>query len=585
MQNTQKPAGETQESAARAQERLDSWKEIASFFHRQVRTVQLWEKSEGLPVRRQHHKKLGSVFAYRNELEAWWIARSRIREDGGKPKAEQDPASSKDDLTRVTVTPGEIGGLRILALPIEFIPSGADGQEDERGVEQFARGLRSDLVLELTRSQFHPVVLPLNAIPSQATSALEWANEIASELEVDIVLSGSIRRWGDKLRISMQMVRASDLQCLWSDRFDSELDHGFETQAKLACRISDALPDCQGQCADLKNRRIIANSGLAHHACSMGFHSWQQRGVEALGKALNYFNDAIELDPGCAEAYAGLADTYISLSYNHMISPRKAATGAWNAVKAALELDKRSIKVNNAYINALLHCSWNLSAAERLCQKMIESGKMDARTIQLYSSVMSLRSRHQDAVKFALHACQLAPEPSLANLEGQVSLAYFYSGDYERALSMARRLVQQRPQHMMGYVLLGRIEAQLRNWDDAIAAFKTSMSLSQGSMMNQALLAYAYAGCGETARARSVLRDLREVSDDDRFAAYEVSAAYATLGMEQESLTYIQKALDNWELMTLFLGQDPRFSRLRNSKGFQHISSTIHPNRVLPAVV
>jgi hypothetical protein len=55
--------------------------------------------------------------------------------------------------------------------------------------------------------------------------------------------------------------------------------------------------------------------------------------------------------------------------------------------------------------------------------------------------------------------------------------------------------------------------------------------------------------------------------------------------MEQESLKYIQKALDNWELMTLFLGQDPRFSRLRNSKGFQHISSTIHPNRVLPAVV
>jgi TolB-like protein len=585
MESTQKPAGEVRESPTDGKERLDSWKEIASFFRRQVRTVQIWEKSEGLPVRRQHHKKLGSVYAYRNELEAWWIARSRMYGEDRAQDTALDAAKNSKNPGTTMASPGQIGGLRILSLPLEIIGSAVDGPDDEQVVEQFVHGLKSDLVLELTRSQFHPVVLPLNAIPSQATSALGWANEIASELEVDVVLSGTVRRSDDRLRISMQMVRASDLQCLWSDRFDAQLDHRFETQAELARRISQALPDCQSQCMSLKTRRATANVGLAYHACSMGFHSWLQRGVEALGKAVNYFNDAIELDPECAEAYAGLADTYISLSYNHMISPRKAAAGAWEAVQTALKLNRHSIKVINAHINVLIHCSWNLPDAERLCLKMIESGKMDARTIQLYSSLMSLRSRHQDAIKLALHACQLSPESSTANLEGQVSLAYFYSGDYERAVSMARRLVQQRPQHMMGYVLLGRIEAQLKNWDDAIAAFTKCTSLSQGSMLNQALLAYAYAGCGETARAQNVLRELGESRDDDRFAAYEVSAAYATLGMERESLEYIRKALDNWELMTLFLGHDPRFSRLRNSSGFQHIASTIHPNRMLSAVV
>jgi TolB-like protein len=581
MQNTEKPDGEVLGSSTQGKERLDSWKEIASFFQRQVRTVQLWEKSEGLPVRRQYHKKLGSVYAYRNELEAWWIARSRIEAEG----TAHSPARNGKELDAAIRGRVQIGGLRILSLPLEIIRSAMESVEDQRVVEQFASGLKSDLVLELTRSQFHPVVLPLNAIPTQASSALGWANEIASELEVDVVLSGTIRRSGDRLRISMQMVRASDLQCLWSDRFDAELDHRFETQAELACRISQALPDCQSQCIGVKSRRASANLGLAHHACSMGFHSWLQRGVEALGKALNYFNDAIELDPECAEAYAGLADTYISLSYNHMISPRKAAAGAWEAVQTAIKLNRHSIKVINAQINVLIHCSWNLPAAEQLCLRTMESGRADARTIQLYSSLMSLRSRHQDAIRLAHHACQLAAEPNLANLEGQVSLAYFYSGDYQRAASTARRLVQQRPQHMMGYVLLGRIEAQLRNWDDAIVAFKRCLSLSEGSMLNYALLAFAYAGCGETARAHSVLRDLKEARDDDRFAAYEVSAAYATLGMEQESLEYIQKALDNWELMTLFLGHDPRFSRLRKSSGFQHIAATIHPNRVLTAAV
>src|ERR1700719_1243872 len=78
MQNSSTSFGGSGESTQWTRERLDSWKEVASFFRREVRTVQLWEKSEGLPVRRQYHKKLGSVYAYRQELEAWWIARSAI---------------------------------------------------------------------------------------------------------------------------------------------------------------------------------------------------------------------------------------------------------------------------------------------------------------------------------------------------------------------------------------------------------------------------------------------------------------------------------------------------------------------------
>src|ERR1700730_14662886 len=79
MQNSSTSFGGSGESTQWTRERLDSWKEVASFFRREVRTVQLWEKSEGLPVRRQHHKKLGSVYAYRQELEAWWATRSAIR--------------------------------------------------------------------------------------------------------------------------------------------------------------------------------------------------------------------------------------------------------------------------------------------------------------------------------------------------------------------------------------------------------------------------------------------------------------------------------------------------------------------------
>lgn len=576
MQNTQKLTSGFEESAPYAKERLDSWKEIASFFGRQVRTVQLWEKSEGLPVRRQHHKKLGSVYAYRRDLDAWWTARSRIRT--ADPSSDQSPSLriTEDKPLDAPSQSERLGSMRILALPVEILRSPSDREESRTAVEQFASGLKSDLVVELTRSQFHPVVLPLEAIPLQAASPMAWANEIAAELEVDVILSGSIRYLGSRLRISMQLVRASDMLCLWSDRFDSKLDNTFDAQAELARRISHALPDCQLQCKKQYEHAASANSGLAHHACSLGFHSWQQRGSVALTKAAHYFNDAVELDPRCAEAYAGLADTYISLSYSHLMAARQAASRAWKAAQTALHLNRQSIKVNNAYINTLIHCNWDLRTAEQRCREMIDAGRFDARTMQLYSSIMILRDRHLDAIRLALRACELAPEPDQIHLNGQVSLAYFYAGDYCNAVSFIRRTVDRQPLHMMGYVLLGRAEAQRGNWDEAIYAFRKGIELSQGSSFNKALLAYAYAGSGDIARADSMLKNLSAERDKENFPAYDISAAYAALNHEREALEYIRTAVDRRDMMALFVRQDPRFYRLQTSSGFQQITSSIH---------
>lgn len=558
----------------RAAERLDSWKEIASFFRREVRTVQLWEKNEGLPVRRQYHKKLGSVYAYRHELDTWWKSRSTVCSSLGNSQHTHSPPARVKPV-QMLVKPLNGAGPRILALPLEVIPFGACVDAKSHALERFARGLQHDLVLELTRSNLHPVVLPLTTIPSQATSALAWANEIATELEIDAILSGSIRCSGNQLRVSMQMVRASDLLCLWSDRFDAEIDSTFDAQAELARKIGCALPNPQVHCAQVRSQRSSANMGLAFHACSMGFHSWQQRGMNALRKAANYFNDAIELNPQYAEAYAGLADTYISLSYHHLMPAQQAAARAWRAVQTALKLDRDSIKVNNAYINALIHCNWNLEAAERRSRQMIDAGRLDARTIQLYSSIMILRNRHQESIDWALRACELAQEPDQIHLNGQVSLAYFYSGDYVNAISVIRRTVEQQPQNMMGYVLLGRAEAQLGNWDDAICAFTMGLELSQGSLLNKALLASAYAGSGDTSRACSILKKLSADKDKETFPAYNVSAAYAALNQEDEAIKHIRKAFESRDLMSLYVNQDPRFSQLRKSPDFRRISSMI----------
>lgn len=561
-------------------ERLDSWKEVASFFRREVRTVQLWEKSEGLPVRRQHHKKLGSVYAYRQELEAWWIARSNIQSGSGRAADLPGPQVRARQAKEAALTSDEADPSKILVLPFEVIHSPLERGLPKQNVERFADGLRSDVVLELVRLQFHPVIFPITKCSCDAASAADLKQQLALEFKADLVLTGSLRYWNNQVRVTMQMVRAASSVCIWSDRFDSQLDGPLNAQAELARRIGEALPAPRANVARSGVQTVANSSRLASHACTVGFHYWQRRGKAALVKAIHYFQDAIELDPRCAEAYAGLADTYVSLSYNHMMPALAAATKAREAVDAALKIDRSSTRVRDALINLLIHCSWDLSAAERQCRELVDSGAMDARTLQLYSSLMNLRGRHQDAINLALRAYRMDPQSDMTN--GQVSVAYFYAGDYGSALSFIRRTIDLQPEYLMGYALLGRTEAELGNWDEAISAFKRGLEISAHSSFIRALLAYAYAGSGEKAKACGLLSELEEQRNDACFPAYDVSAVHVILDREDDALRNFTKAVSARDMKSIFVEHDPRFARLRSSTGYKQIASAIRSDERMP---
>jgi TolB-like protein len=568
MQNSSSSFRGSVDTTHWTKERLDSWKEVASFFRREVRTVQLWEKSEGLPVRRQHHKKLGSVYAYRQELESWWAARSAIRP--GSTGTLEFSADRKRMADLPTAIPD---GCRMITIPFEAIHSPLDRGPLRQIIEKFAEGLNSELVVELVRSSFQPVVLPVKSFPGPNSSMIDLMKNTAREFGADLLLNGSIRYSGNRVRVSVQVIRAFDSLCIWSECFDAGLDNILTAQSELANRIARALPDPKTQPESTREQSLAVDQSVAFYACGMGFHFWQLRGRSALTKALMYFQDAIELEPRCADAHAGLADTYVSLSYNHLMPAREAGEKASAAVQTARSLDCQSIKVRNAHINLLIHCNWDLSGAERECRELMDSGQNDSRTIQLYSSLMNLRGRHQDAISLALYAYRLAPNSDL--ISGQVSLAYFYAGDYGSALSFIRRTIDLQPQYLMGYALLGRTEAELGNWDDAIKAFQRGLEISPRCSFIKALLAYAHAGGGEALKAQSILRELENESQGDYFPAYDVSAVHAILDQENEALQNIHRAYGARDMKTMFIQHDPRFARLRETPGFQQIASAL----------
>lgn len=400
-------------------EKLESWKEIAAFFRREVRTVQLWEKREGLPVRRQHHKKIGSIFAYRTDLERWW--RERLRSDDAKPQ-----------IVEQTIAPRTATAASVAAIS-------------------------------------HP------------------------------------------------------------------------------------------------------DTALARHACTLGNHFWSQRSRSALLRSMQYFKDAIELDSGYAEGYAGLANAYVSLSYNHLLPSREAASKAHAAIDTAMRLDRNNLQVGNAFINVMTNCTWQWEKAQQQYLRMYETGNIDGRTIQLYSSLLAATGQHDKAVELALQAHRLSP--SMAQVSGQAALAYLYGGDYSSALHFIHHTLELEPRFTMGYVTLGRIESQLGQWNKAITAFSKAAENMSHSLLSQALLAFAFAGSGEENRARRMLAQVEARSSESCYPAYETAAVYALLDEHDSALSCLERAIKTRDMKTIFVKHDPRFVCLRETSGFKEVTS------------
>jgi TolB-like protein/tetratricopeptide (TPR) repeat protein len=555
-------------------ERLDSWKEIAAFFRREVRTVQLWEKSEGLPIRRLQHRKLGSVYAYRRELESWWAARS-AQQTGLVPQVSSTASAGEGESS--TDTP-KSSMERILLFPF-------DCQQDcgrtKRILQGFTDCLQDELLQELRRIQCEPVRLTTRNFPAPGSYTATFLRSTAREFGAEFYLTGNARSAGNQVRVYLQLMRSQDASCVWSDRFDTILDQGFQAHSELAQKIVGRLPEHMVPSAILKDYQHSEEPGPAYHACRMGLHFWKQRTRTDLLKAAAYYQEALLLDPECSDAYAGLADTYVSLSYNHQMPARQAMEAAKRAVEAGSTLAPGSLNVRNAEINFRANCAWEWTAAERLCQKIVDSGCVDARTFQLYASLMINLGRHDEAIRLSLHAHRLDPFSDSVN--SQVSFSYFYAGDYDSALYFIDRTIELRPRFTIGHVLLGRTQAERGNWQEAIHAFERGLGLSARSLLLKALVAYGYAGLGDSDKANGILREIEADAGDECFPAYDVSAVHAKLHQDKEALENILKAYAMHDMKLTYLRHDPRFNGLRSLPELRTITASIFPGSFEPS--
>src|SRR5438876_650918 len=317
-------------------DRLDSWKEIATYVKRDVSTVQRWEKREGMPIHRHVHDRGGSVYAFSSELDAWLQSR-RLRleeeDEGDKAEtlvdAESDHRPKGTPQARLWLVVAGMAALALLSVTYVLIRSHA-GNSRQAKISSLAvlplKNLSGDSTQEyLADGMTEALIGRLSGIRDlrviSRTSVMRFKDtqlsvpEIARTLRVDAIVEGSIIREGSRIRIHAQLIRGATDEHIWSEEYPREYRSLLEVQEEVARRIAEQI---QISLTPEDRARLASTQPVdpeAHENYLKGRYYFNQRTGDALNKSIASFQQAIARDSRYALAYSGLADAYAMLGF------------------------------------------------------------------------------------------------------------------------------------------------------------------------------------------------------------------------------------------------------------------------------
>ena len=569
--------------------RLDSWKEIAAHLDRGIRTVKRWEKDEGLPVHRHLHRKLGSVYAYRDEVDAWLRSRGQRLEPEPPQQDIALPSSGRrllgvagagvavvgllaawyylnttlDDRASGQAPSSSAPRLRLAVLPFQNL-TGDDTQE------YFVDGVTEAVTTYLGKLQGLRVISRTTTVRYKGTK--RSAPEIARELGIDHIVEGAVARNGNRVRVSAQLVDAIRDQQLWAQSYERELRDVLALQSDIGASIAQTIrlevrPDARGRLA--RSRPIHPE---AMEAYLKGRHHLNRRTPQDVRRSVDYFEEALRVDPASAEAYSGLSDAYRLFDLQGLSAPAESMPKAEDAARKALTLDDSLAEAHASLAGVLFRYRWDWQGAEREFLRSIELDPNYAEAYRAYGSFLMMMRRHDDALVMMRQARQLSPLSAIINAEAVGPLRRL--GRYSDAIDELQKALELDPKFHRLHAELGRVYAEKGEVTRAIELFEHAATLAPNLSAHQPALGYWYAVGGRTADARRVLSGLRDLREHRFVYPSALAMVHLGLGENEEAVALLEQALEDRtiELLNLPLFDDglsahPRFrailSRLR----------------------
>ena len=448
----------------------------------------------------------------------------------------------------------------LAVLPLENL-SGDPSQE------YFADGMTDELITRLAQISTLRVI--------SRTSTMTYKNvhkslaEIASELNVDAVVEGSISRSADRIRVTAQLIDARNDKHVWAQSYDEDIRDALVLQSRITRAIAEQIR------ANLNAQELATLDKLktvnpeAYEAYLKGRYFWNKRTADGLRTAIEYFSRAIEIDPNNAEAYSGLADSYaISGDWKYgVLPPHDAFSKATAAAAEALVLDNSLGEAHASLAFALDLYGWDWEAAEREYKQAIKFNPGYATAHQWYSWHLFMVGKADDAVFELKRAQSLDPLSLIINAD--IADALCVAGRYDEAVAQSEKTLKMDANFAIGHYELGQALVQKHKYDEAIAEFKKAIELSGPSGAFDSNLGYAYAVSGRKNEALKILDDLESRRIQNPSVDADIALIYVGLGNRDEAMARLESAFESRFKASILLR--PAFDPLRSDVRFQDL--------------
>ena len=451
-------------------------------------------------------------------------------------------------------TPARIASIAVL--PLENLgDDAADGY--------FADGMTDALITDLAQIRGLRVISRSSVMHYKKVR--KRLPEIARELNVDALVEGTVVRSGDRVRVTAQLIHAATDHHLWARSYERELRDVLALQAELAAAIAQAV---EVEVRPEERRRLARPRAVeleAYDAYLKGRLFWNRRSPEDLSRAVAYFQQAIERDPGYAPAHAGLSDVYRMLGLQVM-PPRECMPKAEAAARKALALDGELAEAHASLAGVLYRYHWDWEGADREFQASLALDPGSAEGHRAYAMYLLTVRRHEQALLQARRARELSPLSPLINVE--LGAALVRTGRYEEAIAQAQKALEIDPKFSRAYTTLAAAYDRQGDRSKTIAALETAASLSGRN--EGAWLGYFYGVAGRPREARAVLAALEERSRSRYVSPQHFAIVHLGLGDTDKAFAFLEKAYE--ERAFEILGFSGRlFDRLRDDPRFQDL--------------
>ena len=390
--------------------------------------------------------------------------------------------------------------------------------------------------------------------------------QVASALGVEAIVTGRVLQRGDDLLISVELVNAKDKTQVWGEQYNRKATDMLKVQSEISREIAEKLRVRLSAGAQQQlTKRESANPQAYGLLLKGRFHA-SKGGTDNRRKALEFFKEAIAIDPAYAAAYAEVSASYSYLVSNSAVDPKEFIPKAEEAAHKALELDESLAEAHLALANLKLN-AWDWANAEREYGRSLELNSNLAEAYRWYSVYDTVMGRHDEAIAKNARAIELDPLSLAANSDA--GFALLMARRYDQAIDSLKQSLLMDPHNTQAHIYLGYTYAALRRYGEAAAEYRESITQSDNSTSTQIYLGAAYARMGERAKAEQILRQLE--TSPRYVSPGELATLYLALGEREKAFASLEKAYAAHDLQLQYLGVDPTLDELRADPRFQEL--------------